>query len=109
MACVLCQFDLPQEPAELQAYSEWVVKEGINLILDSDGLTEMRVFRNLTGGSPQVTALIFFKDASSALRAASSTGWHALVTALTRYHCRDVTLTLLGPSPLFPESLRPRL
>lgn len=107
MTCVLCQFDLPQEADQMTAYSAWIRGGGLKGILAIEGLTEMRVYRNIAESSPQVTAMIFFKDTHTAMKAASTSAWPELVSALTRYHCRDVTLTLLDTSPLFPEPLRP--
>jgi hypothetical protein len=107
MACVMCQFDLPKDPEKLAAYSRWVATEGLADILRGDGLTEMRVYRNHAGASPQVTALIFFLDSASALRMANSPAWHALAAGLTNFGCEDLTLTLLEPSHIIPPFKNP--
>ena len=103
MVCVLCQFNPPTDPVLLGEYSRWFTGEGLEQIQAIEGLQEMRVFRNYSGDSPLVTAMVFFPDLRSALQMADSDMWRTLVANLTRWRCEDVMLTVLEPSPLVSQ------
>ena len=102
MACVLCQFDPPTDTAMLGEYTRWFAGEGLADLRAIEGLQELRVFRNYSGGSPLVTAMAFFPDVRSALQLAASDTWRTLAANLARWGCGDLLLTVLEPSPIVP-------
>lgn len=102
LACILLQFDPPRDLARLQEYAGWFQGEGGELMRRVDGLSELRVYRNVTGESPVVTAIVFFNEMPTALAAARSPFWQQLVGNLTRWGCDGIQVTLLEPSPILP-------
>ena len=102
MTCVLCQFDSPTDPALLEEYARWFAGEGLASLHAIEGLQELRVFRNYSGGRPLVTAMAFFPDIRLALQLAASDTWRTLAANLARWRCSDILLTVLEPSPIVP-------
>ena len=100
MACVLCQYDPPDDDGLVAEYESWLRQGGLDEALSLDGVEGFRAYRNYGMTWPVVTAMIFFSDLKSALQAADTAAWRCIVANLTRMGCRDITLTVLVPSPI---------
>ncbi len=108
MICVLCQFDPPADPDLMKRYITWFAGDGLRNVLGIEELDELRVYKNYSETSPMVTAMLFFPDVRPALQAAQSPRWHNLLSNLTKWKCKDITLTVLVPTDMIPDVINPQ-
>lgn len=108
MACILVQFDPPRDPKSFEEYAHWFLEDGARLIRATEGLSDLHVFRNVTGQSPVVTAIAYFPEMRGALAAARSSLWSEMVSGLSRWGCDNLQVTLLEPSPILPGMGQPK-
>ena len=104
MACtIMLQYDPPANPVKLQEYSAWVTSEVIPSILNAEGAKEVRGYRAVGEGSPQVTALLEFEELNHAISFMASEAWTFIVTTSRSVGIGTLQVTLMIPSPLVPE------
>ena len=108
MVLVLCRYDLPTDQVSLGEYNSWITSDGLRKIVALRGLQEFHAFRDYNSPNPRSTVTLSFKDMTSALQAASSDAWAETLTNSTRWGSSGVELTVLEPSPVFPEPVRPQ-
>jgi len=81
--------------------------EGVKQVLALPGLQEFHAYREYSAVNPRITAMLFFEDLRSALQVASSEVWLTMVSNLTRWGSVGAQISVLEPSPLLPQPLRP--
>jgi len=107
MTCVLLQFDTPSDPGKLEEYNHWVTQTAVPSIIKAPGVTEMRAYRNMGGGSPQVTVMIEFASSNQAIAFMGTGTWNSIVATCRSLGVGTLSMSLLVPSPLLSGPLKP--
>jgi hypothetical protein len=89
-----------------KAYEGWM-KRAIVPVLKSEGIVEVRAYRNLLG-SPQVLVVMVWKSLTDWARLAEGAEWGALVNELRGSLATHLRIDIWGSSPVVPEPVHPK-
>jgi heme-degrading monooxygenase HmoA len=92
--------------ADDKAYEQWM-KRAIVPVLKSEGIVEVRAYRNLLG-SPQVLVVLVWKSLADWARIAEGSDWGALINELRSSLATHLRIDIWGPSPVVPEPVHPK-
>jgi hypothetical protein len=88
-----------------KAYGDWM-KKAIVPVLKSDGVVEVRAYRNMLG-SPHVLIVMVWKNLPAWAKLAEGPEWGTPFQELRRSLATHLRVDIWGPSPAAPEPLRP--
>lgn len=86
-------------------YFDWI-KKAIVPALKSDGIIEVRAYRNLKESSG-VLVVGVWENLEDWMKFSLSEGWQSLTNALQNAFAIHLRIEVWGHSPLLPEPLRP--
>ena len=89
-----------------KAYEGWM-KRAIVPVLKSEGIIEVRAYRNKLG-SPQVLVVMVWKNLAGWARLAEGSEWEALINELRSSLATHLNIDIWGPSPVVPEPVHPK-
>jgi hypothetical protein len=106
MALITVSYDLPTDPAQLQAYAAWAGMAGPR-ITAAPGMVWWQPFRTAQATSPQVISVLFMDSLAAAQRWEASADFAALLDEMQELGCTSIVVQVFDESPLIPEPQRP--
>jgi heme-degrading monooxygenase HmoA len=89
-----------------KAYEGWM-KRAIVPVLKSEGIVELRAYRNMLG-SPQVLVVMVWQSLADWARLAEGPDWGKIVNELRGSLATRLQIDIWGPSPVVPEPVHPK-